>query len=265
MKSTLTDIQNDFQNYLLDKSKPIIEEIVSTGKIQAQTRMDVYENAYRLRLIDTLTENFTGLNGLAGDTQFEQIARQYINSVPSTHKNIRWYGDHLAGFLRDHAPWNTQPVLAEMADVDWHILLAFDAGNTPRVDEQAIMALPVNAWETLRFIFHPSVNRLDLTHNVFKFRKQLISESDDIAAPEKFENITAWVIWRYQLKQLYRSMQVDEAWAMDQALLGTSFPDLCEGLCEWIDPEHAAARAAGFLKQWVTDGLIASIEYWPGD
>ena len=258
---TLVDIQNNFQNYLLDKSEPIIEEIVSTPKIEANTRMDVYENAYRSRLIDTLADNFIGLHGLAGDSQFEQIARQYIDVVPSRHKNIRWYGDQLASFLSTHKPWNTQPTLAEMADVDWHILLAFDAKNESRVDEQAIMALPVEAWESLTFIFHPSLNRLDVTHNVFKFRKQLISESDDIAAPEKFEHLTAWLIWRYQLKQLYRSMEVDEAWAMDQAILGTTFPDMCEGLCEWIDPEHAAARAAGFLKQWVSDGLITKIKY----
>lgn len=258
---TLHELQRNFQNYLLDKSKPIIEEIVSTANINAQTRMDVYDNSYRLRLIDTLADNFIGLHGLVGHSQFEKIARQYIDAVPSTYKNIRWYGDQLADFLRNNNPWNTQRTLAEMADVDWHILLAFDAPNTSRVDEQAILALPVQAWESMTYIFHPSLSRLDVTHNVFKFRKQLISESEDIAAPEKFENLTAWVIWRYQLKQLYRSMDVDEAWAMDQALLGTNFPDLCEGLCEWIDPEHSAARAAGFLKQWVCDGLIATVEY----
>ena len=261
MKPTLLEIQNNFQNYLLDQSTPIIEEIVSTPKIQAQTRMDVYENAYRLRLIETLADNFIGLNGLAGDVQFEKLARHYIDVVPSTHKNIRWYGDNLAAFLRDTAPWNTQPTLTEMADVDWHILLAFDAPNTARIDEQKIMSLPVEAWESLTFTFHPSLHRLDINHNVFKFRKQLISESDDITAPEKFEYLTAWIIWRHNLKQLYRSMEVDEAWAMDQAILGTRFPMLCEGLCEWIDPEHAAARAAGFLKQWVSDGLITAVEY----
>ena len=261
MKPTLLDIQTNFQNYLLDKSKPIIEEIVSTPKIQAHARMDVYENAYRLRLIDTLADNFIGLNGLAGDDQFEKIARQYIDAVPSIHKNIRWYGDQLANFLRYNSPWSSQVTLTEMADVDWHILLAFDAPNVSRIDETAIINLPIHAWESLKFDFHPSLNRLDVTHNVFKFRKQLISESEDITAPEKFEYLTAWVIWRRQLKQLYRSMEVDEAWAMDQAILGTNFPQLCEGLCEWVDPEHAAARAAGFLKQWVTDGLITKVDY----
>ena len=130
---TLLEIQNDFQNYLLDKSSPIIKEIISTEKIQAETRMDVYENAYRLRLIETLADNFIGLNGLAGDSQFEKIARHYINSIPSTFKNIRWYGDQLGDFLRSTTPWSSQLALAELADADWHILLAFDAPNAPRI------------------------------------------------------------------------------------------------------------------------------------
>ena len=261
MMPSLIEIQAHFQNYLLDKSRPILDEIVSTPRIRAETRMDVYENAYRLRLIETLTDNFTGLHGLAGDRQFEKIAREYIDAVPSVHKNIRWYGGQMSDFLRHHSPWNARAVLAEMAEADWSILLAFDAPNASRVDEQAIMALPVQAWESLKFVFHPSVNRIDVSFNVFKFRKQFIDGSEEIVAPEKLAQPTGWVIWRHRLKQLYRSMQVDEAWAMDQAIQGTAFPDLCEGLCEWIDPEHAAARAAGFLKQWVADGLIAKIEY----
>ena len=56
-------------------------------------------------------------------------------------------------------------------------------------------------------------------------------------------------------------MEVDEAWALDQARAGLNFPELCEGLCEWIDAEHAANRAASFLKQWVVDGLIVGVKY----
>ena len=261
MSQSLIEIQNNFQDYLLSKSDSIVDEIVSTANIGASKRMDVYANAYQFRLIDTLADNFIGLHGLAGNNQFEQIARQYIDSVPSKFKNIRWYGDQLIEFLTQTAPWNQQVVLAEMAMADWYILLAFDAANEIRVDESAIMELPPQSWSTLKFRFHPSVQRINVTHNVFKFRKQLIEENDDLAAPEKMEQLTGWVIWRFQLKQQYRSLDVDEAWAIDNALKGMSFPQLCEGLCEWIDPQHAVSRAAGFLKQWVTDGLVSEVNY----
>ena len=259
MKDTLASIQGRFQNYVLDKSGPILEDIVSTPSISARQRMEVYENAYRLRLIETLADNFIGLKGLAGDEQFERIARCYIDAVPSTFRNIRWYGDQLSGFLAITAPWSQNPVFSEMALADWSILLAFDAPDADSITEQTILELPQQAWTRLGLEFHPCLQRVDVTHNVFKFRKQFINDSDDIQPPRAAGQPVPWLIWRKDLKQMYRSMDVDEAWAIDQARLGLSFPELCEGVCEWIDPEHAAARAAGFLKQWVSDGLIVGV------
>ena len=184
MRDRLASLQSDFQNYVLDKSGPILNEIVSTPGLDASQRMEVYENAYRLRLIETLADNFLGLQGLAGDEQFEKIARHYIDAVPSTHKNIRWYGDQLAEFLARTSPWNQKIVLSEMAMADWCILLAFDAPDVPVINEQTIIDLPQRAWINLCLEFHPCLQRMDITHNVFKFRKQLINESEDIQTPQ---------------------------------------------------------------------------------
>jgi len=30
-------------------------------------------------------------------------------------------------------------------------------------------------------------------------------------------------------------------------------------MCEWFEPEEAASHAAGFLRQWVDDEVIASV------
>jgi hypothetical protein len=53
---------------------------------------------------------------------------------------------------------------------------------------------------------------------------------------------------------------VDEAWALDALIAGQNFADICQGLCEWIDTQHVAAHAAGLLKGWIGDGMIARIE-----
>ena len=54
-------------------------------------------------------------------------------------------------------------------------------------------------------------------------------------------------------------MDVDEAWALDQMRQQASFADICEGLCEWIDAQHAPARAAGHISRWCEDELITAI------
>ncbi len=54
-------------------------------------------------------------------------------------------------------------------------------------------------------------------------------------------------------------MDVDEAWGMDTMLAGENFATICADICEWIDEQHAPARAAGFIQNWLNEGLISSV------
>ena len=67
-------------------------------------------------------------------------------------------------------------------------------------------------------------------------------------------------MWRQDLQIYFRSLSVDEAFALDGLLRGENFGALCEGLTEWIDAQNVAVHAAGLLKQWLTDGLIKEIK-----
>jgi hypothetical protein len=63
------------------------------------------------------------------------------------------------------------------------------------------------------------------------------------------------------MKTHWRSLEVHEAWALEQATNGVSFAQICEGLLEWIDESQVALVGAGFLKQWVSDKLITSLRH----
>ncbi|MDP2394719.1 MAG: hypothetical protein Q8M21_15830, partial [Methylococcaceae bacterium] len=66
--------------------------------------------------------------------------------------------------------------------------------------------------------------------------------------------------WRQQLKLLFRSLSVQEAFAIDAFLQGQSFADVCAGLVEWLDEEQVVLNAAGFLQTWLRDGWIADVD-----
>ena len=57
----------------------------------------------------------------------------------------------------------------------------------------------------------------------------------------------------------FRSLDADEAAALDAVVAGNSFGELCELLAARFDPERAAVRAAGWLRRWVEEGLIAAV------
>lgn len=65
----------------------------------------------------------------------------------------------------------------------------------------------------------------------------------------------------FLLTRAMRSLSAHEAWAFESAQQGANFAELCEGLLEWISQDQVAIIAAGFLRQWINDELVTTIEY----
>ena len=256
--STLNDLEAAFQSHILTGDDRIRARIVGTDKVDADTRLGLYANAYRLRLIEALDTDYPGLHTLAGDEEFDRMARAYIDAHPSGYRSLRWFGDRLSEFLRSTAPWSGYPVFAEMAAFEWALSDAFDAADSDLASVDDMTALPPDAWPGLTFALHASVQYLDLRWNVPTVWKAIDTGAEPPALAEHGHPAT-WLLWRHDLLTHFRSLKVDEAWALDALRRGKNFAAICGGLTEWVDARNVAAHAAGLLKQWLTDGLIREI------
>jgi hypothetical protein len=256
----LRRLQHDFQHYLLAPDERMDAHVVGTERASAAVRLDIYAQAYRLRLLEALATDFPALQALLGAAEFETAARRYIEAYPSRHFSLRWYGDRLAEFLRGTAPYCDRPALSEMAAFEWAMSDAFDAENSPVVTVAQMAAVPPPAWPEMRFAPHASLRRLDLRWNVPSLWNAA-DKKKELGPEQQAEHPIAWIIWRQELKTYFRSLAVDEACTLDALLAGRDFASLCAGLCEWIDEANAPAHAAGMLKRWINDGLIAKIDH----
>lgn len=257
--SELARLQEDFQAYLLHHEQNMTDQVIGTAKADARERLAVYGNAYRLRLLAALETDFPALRALAGDPMFERLGRAYIDAHPSAHPSLRWFGRHMSDFLARTPPYATQPVLAEMAAFEWAQGEVFDAQDCGCVSVEAIATLAPEAWSSMHLVLHPSVRRLDLEWNVPPIW-QIIDKNETPPALARAERAVSWLLWRRGLEIHWRSLEPDEAWALDACAKGQSFGELCEGLCQWIDESNAALSAAGMLKRWLIDGLITRAE-----
>jgi hypothetical protein len=254
----LRALQEQFQTHLLRGDPRIAQHIVGTPRVDVQTRLAIYSDAYRLRLLEVLRVDFPALHTLAGDAEFERIGRAYLDAHPSGHFSIRYFGQHLAGFLRQDDRWRALPVFAEMADFEWSLGLAFDASDSPQIGVEDVAAIPPESWAHMRLDLHPSLQRLDLVWNVPGLWKA-IDEAQPPQAPVAAGHPLAWIIWRRDLKTFFRSAPVDEACALDLLRKGENFAAVCEGLCEWIEEPKVASQAARYLHRWVQDALVSRI------
>lgn len=258
--SELHRIQQDMLAWLMRKDEGIKPDIIDTGevnKVSVEQRLNVYGNAYGYRLIDALSDNYPAVHTLMGDDDFYEMTYAYMAAHPSRHFSLRYFGHKLESFLAQYE--KGIPIYTEMARFEWALRYAFDSKNTPALTIASLQEIPVEQWGEIKFTFHPSVSRADFEWNTPQLWSA-IDEGADPIPPEKLEHPFAWLLWRKELLNYYRSLDIDEAFSLDAALQGENFSSLCEGVCEWIDEEHAPARVAGFLAQWIEDEILIALK-----
>ena len=232
--------------------------IHATAAVDEATRLHIYANAYRSRLVEALTEDYPGVAFLAGDELFHAICLGYIAARPSTFPNLRWYGGGLANYLAAAEPWNGQPIFAEMARFEWSLGLAFDAPDDPVVGVADVAAVAPEDWPALRFAPHRSLTVLALHCNAPALFLAMQEERQPDSA-ERADEPTEWVLWRHDGRNHFRSLAPSDAWALRQMVAGATFGDICAGLSNWYDDTEAPGHAASLLKGWVTEGWIRGL------
>jgi hypothetical protein len=238
--STLEQLQANFQQYILSGESDIIHSILSTKEVSADKRLSIYRDAYGFRLIECLATNFPSLHSYLGTEEFHNLCRSFIHEHPSSFRSIRWFGDALADFIKKY--YTTRyAFLAELADFEWKMTLAFDAEDASVVKIEDMAAVPADAWGDLSFSVHPSAQRVNYSWNVIPLWQALAADEELPSMNES--TIKPWLIWRNQdyLIKFY-SLSQEEAWMLDGIKQGLSF-------------------AASYLKSWIQKGILSQLHY----
>jgi hypothetical protein len=256
---TLRDMQQAFQSAVLHLQETPPDFVVDTAQASSAERFKVYTEAYRLRLIEALSADYPALKNRLGDEGFAAMGRAYIDASPSDQFSIRWFGRHLPRFLAETRPYAGQSGLIELAIFEWALSEAFDAPECALTDYQQLAAIDPAYWPSLKLRFHPSLRRIDLDGNTPQIW-QASNRKEPLPPFTISPESVAWIIWRQQLKLLFRSMPAEEAFALDAFMKGRCFAEVCSGLNEWLDEEQVVMNVAVFLQTWLRDGWIADVE-----
>lgn len=233
--------------------------VLATARAGAARRLGVYADAYRLRLVAALANDYPALRGLLGEAGFDRMMRAYIAARPSCHANLRWYGGALARYLSHSPQWRRRPLLTELARFEWALGLAFDAADAPLAAVQDAARVPADRWPEMRLRLHPSVQLLRLRSNAPLVWRAASTGRESPAAAMRRRPVH-WLVWRKGHQPFYRALSREEAWALGAVAEGRCFSDLCDGLRRHVRAAHAAQRAAQLLKGWLEQGLVRAIE-----
>jgi hypothetical protein len=253
----LRQLQQEMQRALLNEDSNIRAAIIDAPPLPADARLAIYRNAYRVRLIDALDDTYSGLHRLLGDETFVALGEMFVAAHPSVHRSIRWYGSELADFLSHCPPFAAQPILSEVARFEWTLAEVFDAPDAATLERAALKVVEPDAWAKIKFRFHPSVRRMTLVWNTVNVW-QAVSRDEEPPQPELAPQPVHWLLWRQDFKNYFRSLDAAEDAALDAALLGLTFAEICAAMSEQLTEEEIPLRAAALVGTWVDSGIIAS-------
>ena len=263
--SLLRKLQQRFQQHLLVPQADQLEDVIAaTPQVPRETRLQIYSNAYRERLVEAMDSDYHQLHVFLGDEVFTRLIYAYLQLHPSRQPSLRWFGEHLPEFLRQTRPYCDHPGLAELAEFEWALCHAFDAADAQVVDLDRLTALAPGAFAGLTLGFHPSLKELTL-HCAAPSVWQALNE-DPEAPPPPFgwpQEARIWLVWRQALRLMFRPAAEDEAWAMGSFRAGATFGDVCEGLCRWHAEGQVPERAVTLLQQWLNEQLVVTLSASP--
>ncbi len=257
---SLKEIQDAFTLHVMTDDQSIVEHVVGTKNASSELRLGIYDNAYRERLIEALANDYEMLEKLLGEDNFRLMCTSYIKKHPSIYYSLRWFGSNFPHFLEYSPEKGTHDWEAELAQLEWQFIEAFDSANIETVSETDAAAIPPEAWPTLSFAFHPSVTMLNLWWNTLDLWKAA-KEDAQPPQPVRLSQQSHCLMWRNNLMTQYRSLQADEAAVLSAAIAGANFSEICSALATEIDDqEQVPMKAASFLKGWLAAGMLTQLK-----
>jgi hypothetical protein len=252
----LPELQQQFQQRVLTRRGLIGPELIGSAEPDFDARLGAYVEGYRSRLVEALGATYPALKATLGEQKFEQSMRDYIETTPSRHYSVRYYGAAVSD-LMEGSGGDGSRVLADLARWEWLLAEVFDAPDDDSLGVEALGAVPPDAWASVSFQFRACVRQIDMHSNAVDYWR---ASKDMCAQPAAFETSppARWLLWRRGVATLFRSVDPIEAMALDAARAGQSFGALCETLAACVEETQVAMRAASLLRGWLSEELIAA-------
>lgn len=273
--SSLTDLQYWVAEHLrsrrgLGRSEPIVsaaaQRLTGNDRLRPVDQLEVYREQFWLRHTASLVEDFPGVGGILGQTQWEKLVETYLEAHSPESWTLRELGRQFPAHVAGQSTLPEHALCTDMARLEWCFIELFDAADCPPLDLASLATLPPAALETGRILLNPALALLEVGYPVADLRQQLIARrtADDgqaavtIPAPQAQQ----LVLYRAEDRRLYHRPVSPEAYALLDALQhGASLVAACEHALERA-PEHTERlqRNVGvWFQEWAKRGWIVRV------
>jgi hypothetical protein len=176
--------------------------LVGAGDLSLADAIDVYSSDYKARMREALSKNYEATWLVMGDDDFFKIADLYIQSHPSSYKNLTAYGESFPLFISKQKDLEDASKMASFEQTFWSLFHSKDQKKL-FLDEKKIITGEFNL-ENIKCI--ESDLRLDL---LWKHRESSLQGNSDIL--EQLEIFEKTYLILFKAEDKVEVLKVSEA------------------------------------------------------
>lgn len=235
-----------------DTVTPEALHYLTPGKeLSAKERLAIYVDDYWARCINSLTEDFPGLQHVLGHEKFHALVEKYLVKHPSKSYTLRNLGDKLLDFMTAEYKDADKAMCLDMVRFEWAKIEAFDNTVLPPFDPLKLTKAQRDNLLYASFIFQPHLSLLRLEYPVYEVVDALLSkEKKAIPAPQKRESFT--VVYRRDLVVYHKEVEKPYFLLLEQLKHGLALSDACEAILPVLN-ESQIKKLERKVTSWFQD------------
>lgn len=243
----LAEMQRDFRSWLVTASDDAASRL-GGGSFAG---LNVYQNNYRVQLIDCLEASYPHVRTWLGEDAFLAAAVAHIDRHPPHAWTLDAYGDNFDDTLASLYPHN--PDVHELARIELALAQAFVASDDDALTSDALAQID---WDTAKLRLAPSLKILAATTNATDIWSAL-QRNETLPESEMLAETSGVVVWRQQFTVFLESVDALEYAAMLLIQKDGNFTGLCDMLVERLGEKEGIAKAGALLVNWISKEWLA--------
>ncbi len=259
---SLADLQTWLAGVITDprgpKNIPLdrIEELVETPHFPVLERLSVYADAYFLRLLETLSENFPATRRALGDDGFRRAAAEYLLRNPSRSPSVENLGERFPEFFKDYPLSAGFPFLPDLAKLEWTVLVSLYTDRSPQLNPGDFGALTTADWERVRVGLDPTVQILKTDWAVEQLWRRKNAGNGKRAFALKAPAPRSLLVYRDDEWVQVIRINSAQTVALESFLKGMTLGETCAAL-EKMETNEIPLQA--WFRIWIGQGIIKSL------
>lgn len=243
------------------------EHILPSPTLQPAQRIQIYNQQYWWRLLNTLHESYPFLSRLFGHYDFNQtIGFPYLEKYPPRHWSLSLLGDRLHKWCQEDYHAKDKKLVSQAAELDYAFSDCFTIQEIAPITSEDIATEEAAATIFEKVIYlQPFVHLFEYEYDLFKYRIDFLAQNHDHWLKNDFpplDNSRPFYIALYRTKKndvSWKEISRGEFFILNMFKRGSTIDDICEML-ESQEPElyaEAAEKMQLWFHEWAQRGWLS--------